>query len=165
MSKKGKWIPYLIFIAVALAAGGLSYALSAKGMKTYSSEVMKPAFTPPDAVFPVVWSILYILMGISAGRIYKKNRQGAVPAEGKPVRAFVFWWGQLILNFLWSPIFFGLGAYGPALLCLILIGLMIAGMILEFWEIDRVAAVLQIPYLLWICFAGYLNYGVWKLNG
>ena len=165
MNKKGKWIPYLIFIAAALAMGGLSYALSAKGMKVYSSEVVKPPFTPPDAVFPVVWSILYVLMGISAGRIYKKTRQGAVPAEGKPSRAFVFWWGQLILNFLWSPIFFGLGAYGAALLCLILIGLMIIGMILEFWEIDRLAAVLQIPYFLWICFAGYLNYGVWKLNG
>ena len=165
MKKAGKWIPYLFFIGAALAAGGISYALSAQGMKSYSKEVIKPPLTPPDAVFPVVWSVLYVLMGIGAGRIYRSAGSGHMTAAGKTRRAFALWWGQLGLNFLWSHIFFGLGAYGAAFICLVVMVLAVLGMILEFLEIDRRAGLLQIPYLAWLSFAGYLNLGVWKLNG
>ena len=165
MKKTGKWIPYLFFIGAAFGAGFLSYVLSARGMKVYSKDVVKPPLTPPDTVFPIVWTILYAFMGIGAGRIYKKSRPGHFPGGGNPRGALGLWWGQLGFNFLWSPVFFGLGAYGAALLCLVLMGMAVLGMILEFWEIDRKAAMLQLPYLLWICFAGYLNAGVWRLNG
>ena len=165
MKKAGKWIPYLIFIGAALAVGGISYAISAEGMKSYSKEAIKPPLTPPDFVFPVVWSILYVLMGVGAGRIYKRARNGFIPAGGNQKRAFALWWGQLGLNFLWSPIFFGLKAYGAAFICLVVMALTVLGMILEFLEIDRKAGFMQIHYLAWLCFAGYLNLGVWKLKG
>lgn len=165
MKKTRKWLPYLFFIAAAFAAGGLSYALSAKGMKTYSQQAAKPPLTPPDFVFPIVWSILYFLMGVSAGRIYSRYKSGSVPPWGNPKRALALWWGQLGLNVLWSPIFFGLGAYGAALICLMVMGLTVLTMILDFYDIDQKGGLLQIPYLIWIFFAGYLNFGVWRLNG
>ena len=82
MKKTGKWIPYLVFIG-------------ARGMKVYSKDVVKPPLTPPDAVFPVVWTILYTFMGIGAGRIYKKSRPGHFPGGGNPRGALGLWWGYL----------------------------------------------------------------------
>lgn len=127
-------------------------------MENFAQNAQQPALSPPPILFPIVWTILYALMGISAGRIAATPD---APVRQKGLNLFV---AQLIVNFFWSPIFFNTGAYGLAFLwILLLIGLVIA-MILAFRKVDPLAAALQIPYLLWLLFAAYLNYGVWQLN-
>ena len=120
--------------------------------------VRKPALTPPAIVFPVVWTILYALMGISAARIAAAPDS---PARSRGLNLFVV---QLVMNFFWGLIFFNAQAYGFALVWLLGMWLVIIAMILFFRPVDRTAALLQLPYLLWVTFAAWLNYGVWKLN-
>lgn len=151
-----KYKPYLKSIAIPLAVGGISAFITMKGMPYYDMQ-KKPFFTPPNAVFPIVWTILYVLMGISAARVWQSN-------DPKKKRALKTYGLQLAVNFLWSVLFFGLHQYFLAFLCLLLLILLVAAMIKEFAEIDLKAAKLQIPYLLWCCFAAVLNFGVWWLN-
>ena len=141
------------------AAGVLSGLLSRQEMQMYAEMIQKPPLSPPAILFPLVWTILYALMGIGAARI-------AASADGnlwsRALNVFVV---QLVVNFFWSLIFFNAQAYGFALVWLLLLWVLIIAMILLFWPVDRLAALLQIPYLLWVTFAAYLNYGVWRLNG
>ena len=118
----------------------------------------KPALAPPAIVFPIVWGILYALMGIGAARV-SLTPNSKVRSTG--LNLFV---AQLVVNFFWSLIFFNLRTYGLALLWLGLLWVLIIWMIFAFRRCDRWAAWLQIPYLLWVSFAGYLNWGVWVLN-
>lgn len=151
-----KW-GFLLFPIVALAVGALAGFLSRTGLETVYPTLEKSVLTPPGAVFPVVWSVLYILMGIGLALVV--NKGGAdVP------QAAVLWALQLALNFSWSLLFFGGGYYFAALLCLVLLWLAILAMMAAFAATSRVAAWLQLPYLLWVTFAGYLNYAVWALN-
>lgn len=149
---------YLLWIAAVEAVGALSGLLSRRGVTVYNEEITKPPFAPPAILFPVVWAILYALMGIGAARV-------AATAPGRQrstgLNVFVV---QLVVNFFWSLIFFNAGAYGFALLWLLLLWVLIAVMIFLFCKVDRLAALLQIPYLLWVTFAAYLNYAVWQLN-
>lgn len=120
--------------------------------------MVKPPLSPPGWVFPLVWTVLYALMGIGAARV-------SLTQEGKDrSRALNVFVAQLIVNFFWSLIFFNARAYGFAFVWLLLLWLLIIWMILAFRKVDKVAAWLQIPYFLWVTFAAYLNYGVWKLN-
>ena len=151
-----KYKPYLFSITIPLAVGGVSAFFTMKGMPYYDTQI-KPWFSPPDAVFPIVWTILYILMGISAARIW----QSADPKKKQALKTYVL---QLAVNFFWSVIFFGLHQYFLAFLWLLLLIILIAKMILQFAQIDKTAAKLQIPYLLWCCFAAILNFEVWWLN-
>ena len=149
---------YLRWILLTQAVGILSGILSRQGTALYEQTAVKPALTPPGIVFPIVWTILYTLMGISAARV------AAAPdsrTKGRGLNLFVV---QLVMNFFWSLIFFNAQAYGFALIWLLGMWLVIIAMILAFWSVDRGAALLQIPYLLWVTFAAYLNYGVWMLN-
>jgi len=118
----------------------------------------KPPLLPPAILFPIVWVILFALMGIGAARIYL-----APPSEARS-RGLLIFLAQLAVNFFWSIIFFNLQAYGFALLWLLFLWLLILWMILTFRKVDRIAALLQVPYLLWVTFAAYLNLGVWLLN-
>lgn len=151
-----KYKPYLLSIAIPLAIGGVSAFITMKGMPYYDIQ-RKPFFTPPNAVFPIVWTILYILMGISAARVWKSN-------DPKKKQAMKTYGLQLAVNFFWSVIFFGLHRYFLAFLWLLLLICLVAKMIREFAQIDCKAAKLQIPYLIWCCFAAVLNFGVWWLN-
>ena len=119
---------------------------------------MKPPLSPPGWVFPVVWAILYALMGISAARVWL-----AAPSKARNLGLNLFV-AQLIVNFFWSPIFFNACANGFAFLWLLLLWGLVLWMILSFWKVDSLAAKLQIPYLLWLTFAAYLNLGVYYLN-
>ena len=148
--------PYVISIAIPLAVGGLSAFLTMKGM-SYFQTVRKPWFQPPNAAFPIVWTVLYTLMGISAARIWKSN-------DPKKKQALKIYGLQLIVNFFWSFIFFGLHRYLFAFFWLLLLIYLVAKMIREFSQIDLKAAKLQIPYLLWCCFAAILNFSIWWLN-
>lgn len=154
--KKWKW--HLYFIGFTEAVGALSGILTKEGTKTYVAFVNKPTLTPPGAVFPIVWSLLYALMGIGAGCIWKSTPS---PKRSYSLLLFVV---QLTVNFCWSLFFFNEKAYGFALIWLLLLWILIICMILAFYQVNKKAAYLQIPYLLWVTFAAYLNFMVWQLN-
>lgn len=153
-----KWKPYVIGAAVALAVGGLSALLSRAGMDIYNEEAIKPALSPPMWLFPVAWSILYVLMGVGAARVWQ---QPTGKARSQGLNLYV---AQLIVNFFWSLLFFNGQAYGFAALWLLLLWVLVLAMILQFRKTDPLAAKLQIPYLIWLTFALYLNLSVWQLN-
>lgn len=151
-----KWKPLLLSIAFSLAVGGLSGFLVRNDFASYQ-DLNKPAFSPPGWVFPLVWTILYILMGISAYIISQTRNSMREPA-------LFLYVVQLIVNFLWSPLFFGAGWYLFAFFWLLFLIYLVAAMVYDFYKIQPFAAYLQIPYLLWLVFAAYLNLGIWMLN-
>ena len=159
MKKQQPWKTYLFWILLSESVGLLSGWLSREGTQLYSETMLKPALSPPAIVFPIVWTILYALMGISAARIR------LAPPSRQQQQGTNLFIAQLIVNFFWSLFFFNLQAYGFSLLWLILLWVLVFLMILSFRKTDRLAAILQIPYLLWLTFAAYLNWGVWMLNG
>lgn len=147
-----KWKIYVIFIVLTLLVGAVSGFISMGGMEAYAT-LDKPLLSPPAWIFPVVWTILFVLMGIGAARVYINT--------GKVSRIYLI---QLAFNFLWSIIFFNLRAYFFAFIWLIvLIGLVII-MTIRFYRVDKLAGLIQIPYVLWLLFAGYLNFMVYMLN-
>ncbi|MCI1931164.1 MAG: tryptophan-rich sensory protein [Clostridia bacterium] len=141
------------YIFLTSATGILSYLLSFQGIKNYSSMV-KPALAPPSIVFMIVWPILYILMGISAYIVDEKGGK-------EQLRPFHI---QLLLNFLWSPVFFTLKKCTLAVVIIILLVFCVIWMIKAFSKVSKKAAALQIPYLLWLIFATYLNISICILN-
>ena len=138
--------------------GALSGWLTREGTQLFSETVAKPPLTPPSLVFPIVWGILYALMGIGAARISLTE-----PSEDRS-RGLNLFVAQLIVNFFWSLIFFNAQAYGFAFFWLLLLWGLVLWMTLTFRKVDPIAAWLQVPYLLWLTFAAYLNFGVWRLN-
>lgn len=157
--KHKTWKTYVVWVVLAEAVGALSGYLSREGMKLYGDAVIQPPLSPPMWLFPVAWTVLYALMGIGVARV----RLAQPSAErNSGVNLFVI---QLVVNFFWSIIFFNAQAYGFALVWLMLLCVLVLWMILEFRKVERLAGWLQIPYLLWLTFAAWLNYGVWKLNG
>ena len=155
---KRSWKAYALWNAFVQAVGALSGWLTRDGTKIYNTSIEQPPLSPPAIVFPVVWTILFALMGIGAARIYLS------PASGPRSRSLGLFLIQLAVNFFWSILFFNLQAFGFALLWLFLLWLLILWMILAFHPVDPPAAWLQVPYLLWVTFAAYLNFGVWALN-
>ena len=156
--KKVNWKQYALWILAAVAVGALSGWLTREGAQVFRDTVPQPPLSPPSYVFPIVWGILYVLMGISAARIYQS------PGSAERSRGLNLYAVQLIVNFFWSLIFFNAQAYGLSLLWLLLLWGLVLWMILTFRKVDPPAAKLQIPYLLWLTFAAYLNLGVWYLN-
>lgn len=148
--------PYVISIAISLGVGIISALLTKGGMEAYQ-DINKPPLNPPMTVFPVVWTILFILMGISSAIIYTKDKNASR-------NALIIYAVQLAVNFFWSIIFFNMQAYLFAFIWLILLWGLIIAMIIEFKKIDSLAAYLQIPYLLWVTFAGYLTLMTYILN-
>ncbi len=125
----------------------------------FSDTVAQPPLSPPGILFPIVWTILYALMGIGAARVWL-----AEPSKDRSM-GLNLWIAQLVVNFFWSLIFFNDKNYAFAFFWLLLLWVLVLLMMLKFWKADKPAALLQIPYLLWLTFAAYLNAGVWYLNG
>ena len=148
----------MFWILLAGAVGALSGWLTREGTQIYAQTIVKPPLSPPGWVFPVVWAILYALMGIGAAKVYQ------APASKTRSMGLNLFITQLVVNFFWSPIFFNLQDFGFSLLWLLLLWGLVLWMILAFRKVDPLAAKLQIPYLLWLTFAAYLNFGVWYLN-
>ena len=155
---KPTWKQYAFWIGLSESAGLVSGFLTRTGTEIYSEMLQKPPLSPPGWVFGVVWTILYALMGISAARVW------AAPPTLARSRGLNLFIAQLIINFFWSPIFFNAQAYGLALVWILLLCVLVFLMILQFRKADKAAAWIQLPYLLWLTFAAYLNYGVWQLN-
>lgn len=151
--------PYVISIAIALAVGGLSALLTKNNMEVYNT-INRPALAPPMWVFPVVWGILFVLMGISSALVWL-NREQDIETASSALRIYGL---QLIVNFFWSIIFFNMQAYLFAFIWLLLLLALIIIMILQFKKISPLAAYLQIPYLIWVTFAGYLTFMIYLLN-
>ena len=151
------WKKPIIALAIPLGVGGLSALLSG-GMDTYKS-LNQPPLSPPGFIFPIVWTVLYLLMGYASYRIWESGSPRAVKKN-----ALTFYGIQLFLNFLWPLIFFGLQWYWVAFAVLVLLWAFIYLTMYQFGQIDDTAENLLIPYLLWVTFAGYLNLGVALLN-
>ena len=152
---KKQWKTLILCIVLPLAVGGLSALLTRNSMQTFDL-IEKPRLAPPGWLFPVAWTILYILMGIASYLVI---------ASGKPNRAALITYGlQLIFNFFWSIIFFNLNLYLFAFIWLVILWFLILITIIQFYQISELAGYLMIPYLLWVTFAGYLNLSIYLLN-
>ena len=151
--------PYVISIIIALAVGGLS-ALLTKGNMDIYSRINVPSFAPPTILFPVVWSILYTIMGISSANVYvNRDKNPKYARDG-----LVFYAFNLIVNFFWSLIFFNLNAFLFSFIWLLLLIVIVIIMIYDFAKVTKWAGYIQLPYLAWLIFASILNYSIYIIN-
>ena len=149
----------VVAIALPVVIGGLSGFATARGVSTWYPTLVKPSFNPPSWVFGPVWTVLYIMMGVSAYLVW---RQG-LDVDGVRVALAVFV-VQLALNGLWSILFFGMQQPGWALVEIIVLWVAIGATILLFWRVVPAAGVLLLPYWAWVSFATILNASLWWLN-
>lgn len=151
-----KFVPYILSVALALGTGGLSAFLTKDSMPIYSA-INRPKLSPPPELFSVVWTILFVLMGITAALVWCSN--------GKQLDAALLFYGaQLVFNFCWSIIFFNFRAYFAAFIWLLILLVLIGITTVKFFKIKMLAGWLMLPYFAWVCFAGYLNFMIWRLN-
>lgn len=146
-------------ILIPLAIGGLSAFLTRGNMNIYE-DINTPPLSPPSFLFPVVWTVLYILMGVSSGIVLLKRDEHKAQAD----TALLLYASSLVMNFIWSLIFFNFRAYLFSFIWLIAMFITIILTYLGYKRLSSLAAYLQIPYILWVSFAGYLNFGIWLLN-
>lgn len=155
---KIKWKTLLISVAVPLIVGGLSAVLTAGSMGNFKL-LEKPPLSPPAAVFPVVWTVLFVLMGIASYLVLKSD----APKEEKE-KALQIYAIQLFFNFFWSILFFNFNLYTFSFVWLVALLILILSTALAFGRIEKTAGYLLIPYIVWVIFAGYLNLGIAFLN-
>ena len=148
----------MICIAIPLIVGGLSALFTIGSMKDFAA-LNQPPLSPPGWLFPVVWTLLYILMGVASYLVLESQT-----SREDLKKAFKVYFLQLGFNFFWSIIFFSFGAYEIAFAWLLALFALIAITTVRFYRIDPAACILMIPYLLWVVFAGYLNLGIVYLN-
>jgi tryptophan-rich sensory protein len=147
--------PLLAFVFLSLLVGGTATFFTEPSIPTWYAGLTKPSFNPPNWVFAPVWTTLYVLMGIAAARVWKQTGFGL---------GIQFWGAQLVLNFLWSAIFFWQHRIGLALADMAALWLLILATLVLFWRRDRLAGLLFVPYLAWVSFAFALNLSIWQLN-
>jgi translocator protein len=146
-------VAFLLFL-VLVVGGGLAIGYITLPGEWYAG-LAKPPFNPPNWLFAPVWTVLYVLIAIAGWRVWDRGL----------VRPQQFWWAQLVLNFLWSPAFFGFQGMATALAVIILLLVAIVAFIKASWNAERTAAALFLPYLLWVAFATLLNASLLYLNG
>ncbi len=155
---KYKWKPLVLALAIPLAVGGLSALLTRQGMAVFRA-LEKPPLAPPGWLFPAVWTILFLLMGLASYLVFAAGRG---TQSGRT--ALWFYAVQLLFNFFWSIFFFNCGAYLFAFFWLLALWVLVFITAVLFFRISHPAGWLLAPYLVWITFAGYLNFGVYLLN-
>lgn len=155
---KSKTKSLIISIAIPLAVGGLSALLTKDSMIMFDY-VRKPPLSPPGWIFPVVWTILYILMGLASYFVYNLNKP-----KLQINSALLFYGIQLFFNFFWSIFFFNMEKYLFSFIWLIAMWLLIIITAAKFWNIDKRSGLLMLPYIIWVTFAAYLNLGIYLLN-
>lgn len=171
-----QWKPLLLCLALPLAIGGLAALLSGGGMRNYAA-LRQPPLSPPGWAFPVAWTILYLLMGYASYRLLPRREDGSVlPLSAKPLpdacpphcaecrAALRLYAAQLALNFLWPVLYFAAQLRLAALVNLLLLWALVLALLLRSRRCDRTAALLFAPYLAWLTFAAYLNFGTLLLN-
>lgn len=157
MFKKIK--PYIISVVIALAVGGLSALVTMQNMNMFD-DINMPPLSPPAILFPIVWCILYILMGISMANVYVYRKRD-LKAEKDSLKLYSL---NLIFNFAWSIFFFNFRIFWFSFIWLVALWIIILLMIIKFCKVSKWAGLLQIPYLLWVTFAGYLNLSIALIN-
>lgn len=145
-----------VFLALPLGVGALA-GLLAKNRMSFYKALSLPSMAPPGWLFSIVWTLLYILMGFSSYLI----AESPYPGKKEAMKSYGI---QLFFNFIWSLVFFKLHKYLLAFVLLLILWYFIVKMIASFWTVNPIAAILQIPYLLWVTFAGYLNLAIVFLN-
>ena len=156
---KIKWKQLILCVAIPLAVGGLSAFLTRDAMESFE-HLNQPPLSPPMWLFPVVWTILYILMGIGSYLVLNSGgRYG-----GERIKALTVYGVQLAFNFLWTIVFFNLGWYLFAFVWLVALWGLILWTFLLFHRQSQAAGWMLLPYLVWVAFAGYLNFGIYLLN-
>ena len=149
---------FFICMAIPLIVGGAAALLTQNSMEMFST-VEQPPLAPPGWLFPVVWTILYALMGISSYFVITSDGEWEEIAKAMQLYAY-----QLVVNFLWPTFFFNFGWYFFSLLWLVLLWILVFFMIRKFYSLSKIAGIMNLPYLLWLTFAAYLNAGIWWLN-
>lgn len=149
---------FFICIAIPLLVGGLSALFTVGSMADFEA-MRQPPLSPPGWIFPAVWTVLYILMGIASYTVLE-----ARCAKERKKRAFLSYFLQLFFNFMWSIIFFNFGAYEIAFIWLLVLLALIILTSVRFYRVNALAGVLLLPYILWVSFAGYLNIAIAYLN-
>lgn len=155
---KTNWKLLIICVAIPLAVGGISAMITGESMETFEL-LEKPVLSPPGWIFPVVWTILYLLMGIASYIVVRNGESGRERTSAIIVYAI-----QLAFNFMWPIFFFNFEMYLLSFIWLILLWILIWVTIILFYRIDRRAGYLLVPYLLWVTFAGYINLFIYLLN-
>lgn len=155
---KINWKLLIICVAIPLAAGFLSSLITRGGMEIFVS-IKKPPLSPPAWLFPVVWSILYTFMGISSYLVLTSGGNREAVMDALSVYSY-----QLLVNILWPIFFFNFQWLFFSFIWLILLIFLAAAMIRDFYGLSKSAAYLNLPYLVWLLFAGYLNFTIWWLN-
>jgi benzodiazapine receptor len=152
-------IKLIISIAACEGAGGIGAIFTTPAIPTWYAGLKKPTFTPPNSVFGPIWITLYLLMGIAVFLVWREG----LGQEGVTI-AFVIFWAQLVLNILWSVIFFGLKSLFGGMVMILLLWIAILINIITFFGVSPLAGWLLIPYIIWVSIAANLNVQVWKLN-
>ena len=155
--KKFRVTELLISIVSAELVGALSALVSGGQFREFFAALEKPPFAPPAWLFPVAWAILYALMGYSAYLIYIADSNG----RNKALKIYS---AQLFVNFLWSPVFFGMKSFIGGLIVIILLDITVAMMICAFSKVRKKSALINLPYMLWCIYATYLTAGIYMLN-
>lgn len=150
-------VALLVSVGLCLLAGASAGWITATSVESWYTQIRKPAWTPPSALFAPVWTTLYVMMGVSAWIVWRSD-------DASRRTALALFGLQLLLNAAWSFIFFGLRSPGWAVIEIALLWLILLVTIVSFVRISRPAAWLLVPYLLWVSFAAALNYSVWSLN-
>ena len=149
----------ILSIIICQAAGLIGTIFTMDSIPTWYAALNKPTFNPPNWLFGPVWTVLYLMMGISLFIVWKEELKNKIVKS-----AFIIFMIQLFLNTIWSVVFFGMQSISGGLIIIVLLWLMILFTIIKFMKISRVAGILLIPYLLWVSFATFLNYSIFQLN-
>ncbi|NMB92300.1 MAG: tryptophan-rich sensory protein [Parcubacteria group bacterium] len=155
---KQKIIPLLGFLLITFVAAFIGSSFTTPNIASWYRTLTKPSFAPPNWLFAPVWTILFVLMAVAAFLVYQKREHSEVKG------ALIFYFVQLILNSLWSIIFFGLHNPQLAFFEIIVLWIFILVTLIKFYKIHRTAGLLLVPYILWVSFASILNCAVWLLN-
>ncbi len=153
-----RWLALLGFLAASFAAAAIGGAATAEHVRTWYPTLAKPSWTPPGWVFGPAWTLLYILMSVAAWRIWRRRE---LPGARAALRLHFV---QLVLNALWSVLFFGLMRPGLALVEIVILWTLLVVILRAFLRLDRVAGLLWLPYVAWVTFATALNASIWWLN-
>lgn len=156
---KNKIIKLIAAILLCELAGGIGSLFTYPSIEGWYAKLQKPSFNPPNWVFAPVWITVYLLMGISAYLVWEKNRKSKEAKKSLSIFGM-----QLVLNMLWSIVFFGLQSLLFGLIDIILLWIAIVVTVFKFFRISRTAGLLLIPYVLWVTFAMILNFYIWRLN-
>jgi len=158
MFDRESWLSLIPFLVVCFAAAGIGSLSTSSSVNTWYAQLRKPEWTPPNWIFGPVWTILYLMMAISAWLVWRSSSWSSTKFA---LSLFAI---QLVLNTLWSVVFFGLHRVGPAFAEILLLWMMIIATSVAFLSLSLLAAWLLIPYLAWVAFASYLNFRIWQIN-